>query len=291
MRKKGSQFLRFIIPLIEVLKANGGSATSNEATDLVIEKTNISEDEQQEVLKNGTSRIRNQVAWARSYLVKTDYLNSSTRGVWSLTEKGLNTDIEKIIPLSIYKEVQGKYIKKTSSTNLEEINNNKLELIEEAEQQDQNYRVELLNLLKNLSPSGFERLTQRLLREAGFQNVVVTGKTGDGGIDGHGILQINPLVSFKVMFQCKRFQNSVSPSQIRDFRGAIIGRAEKGIFITTGTYTINAKEEARRDGVVPIELVDGEQLVKMFEQLELGLQVTKTFEINHEFFRQYKSVE
>ena len=118
---------------------------------------------------------------------------------------------------------------------------------------------------------------------------MVTGKSGDGGIDGNGILQVNPLVSFKVMFQCKRFQKSVSPSQVRDFRGAILGRAEKGIFITTGNFTTAAKEEARRDGVIPIELVDGDKLVEMFEQLEIGLKVKRTFEVDYDFFKPFKS--
>ncbi|MDZ7767560.1 MAG: restriction endonuclease [Melioribacteraceae bacterium] len=153
---------------------------------------------------------------------------------------------------------------------------------------NEDYKIELLDLLKSLSPSGFERLSQRLLREAGFQNVVVTGKSGDGGIDGVGILQINPLVSFKVMFQCKRFQKSVSASQIRDFRGTILGRAEKGIFITTGSFTSSASEEARREGVIPIELVDGEKLVDMFEKLEIGLRPVKTYEVIQEFFEPFR---
>ena len=106
----------------------------------------------------------------------------------------------------------------------------------------------LLNLIKSLPPGGFERLSQRLLRESGFQKVEVTGKTGDGGIDGVGILQVNPFVSFNVLFQCKRYQGAVTPSQIRDFRGAMMGRADKGIIITTGTFTLEAKKEARRDG-------------------------------------------
>lgn len=118
--------------------------------------------------------------------------------------------------------------------------------------------------------------------------MVVTGKSGDGGIDGNGVLEINPFVSFKVMFQCKRFQKSVTASQIRDFRGAIIGRAEKGIFITTGTYTTSAKDEARRDGVIPIELVDGDKLIEMFEKLEMGLKIKKSYEIDYEYFNQFK---
>ncbi|RLA90040.1 MAG: restriction endonuclease, partial [Deltaproteobacteria bacterium] len=116
----------------------------------------------------------------------------------------------------------------------------------------------------------------------------VTGKTGDGGIDGRGILQINPFVSFKVLFQCKRYQGAVTPSQVRDFRGAMMGRADKGIIVTTGTFTVEAKKESRRDGALPIELVDGEALVKMFENLELGLKPRITFDVDEKFFAEFK---
>ena len=150
------------------------------------------------------------------------------------------------------------------------------------------YRTELIDLLLALPPSGFERLSQRLLREAGFTQVVVTGQSGDGGIDGHGTLQINPLVSFKVLFQCKRYSKSVSPSHVRDFRGAMAGRADKGIIITTGTFTAEARREASRDGVPPIELIDGEKLIDMLENLELGLRPVKTYEINHAFFGEFR---
>ena len=111
------------------------------------------------------------------------------------------------------------------------------------------HRPALLDLIKSLSPGGFERLSQRLLRESGFQHVSVTGKSGDGGIDGIGTLQVNPFVSFNVLFQCKRYQGAVTPAQVRDFRGAMMGRADKGLIITTGTFTLEAKKEARRDGV------------------------------------------
>ena len=151
-----------------------------------------------------------------------------------------------------------------------------------------NYRTELLNLLRSLSPEGFERLSQRLLRESGFQQVAVTGRSGDGGIDGHGILRINPLVSFKVLFQCKRYQGTVNVSDVRNFRGALQGRADKGIILTTGTFTTDAKKEAIRDGATPIELVDGDQLVEMFEDLQIGLVPRADFDIDHEFFVEYK---
>ncbi len=141
----------------------------------------------------------------------------------------------------------------------------------------------------SLPPAGFERLSQRLLREAGFTQVMVTGQSGDGGIDGFGILQVNPLVSFKVLFQCKRYAKSVAPSQVRDFRGAMSGRADKGIIITTGTFTAEAKREATRDGAPPIELIDGEKLIDMLERLELGLKAVTTFEVEHAFFDEFKA--
>ena len=158
--------------------------------------------------------------------------------------------------------------------------------VEEIEPPD--HRTYLLNLIKSLPPSGFERLSQRLLRESGFQKVEVTGKSGDGGIDGVGILQVNPFVSFNVLFQCKRYQGAVTPSQVRDFRGAMMGRADKGIIITTGTFTLEAKKEARRDGAPPIELVDGDTLVQMFEQQQLGLIPRTTYDVDEKFFDDFR---
>jgi restriction system protein len=148
--------------------------------------------------------------------------------------------------------------------------------------------VRLIALLKSLSAAGFERLCQRLLREAGFEQVVVTGRSGDGGIDGHGILALNSFVSFKVLFQCKRYDGAVGPGHVRDFRGAMQGRADKGIIITTGSFSTDARREAARDGVPPIELVDGEKLVRLFEELELGLSQRKAFELNERFFDEYR---
>ena len=150
---------------------------------------------------------------------------------------------------------------------------------------------ELLATLKALPPGGFERICQRLLRESGFQQVTVTGRSGDGGIDGFGVLEVNPLVSFNVLFQCKRFRGSVPPSVVRDFRGAMQGRADKGIIITTGTFTSEAKKEARRDGAPPIELVDAEKLVEMFQSLELGVVPKTVYEVDQEFFDEFRDNE
>lgn len=152
---------------------------------------------------------------------------------------------------------------------------------------EDDHRVTLMRLLRKLPPNGFERLCQLLLRESGFERVTVTGKSGDGGIDGIGILQMNPFVSFKVLFQCKRYSGAVSVSQVRDFRGAMMGRADKGIIMTTGTFTADANKEAVRDGVPPIELVDGDKLLDMFESLELGLKPRKAYDVDYEFFEKF----
>ena len=282
---KGPQFIRFFKPVIEVLKETGGSGTAAEVIDRAIEKMKISEKEQEATNKDGQSRVRNQVNWARLFLVRAGYLDSSKRGIWSLTEKGMSFDPGIFDVLGTFKQVQRVFKDEKKSKSQREPFEDETD-DQEAEPQD--HREKLLNLIKLLPPGGFERLSQRLLRESGFQQVVVTGRSGDGGIDGMGILQVNPFVSFNVLFQCKRYQGAVTPSHVRDFRGAMMGRADKGIILTTGTFTLDAKKEARRDGVPPIELVDGELLVQMFERLELGLVPRTTYDIDEKFFEDFK---
>ncbi len=286
MTPKGPKFIRFFKPILEVLKQSGGSGTTAEVIDRAIELLKIPESEQEATLKNGQSRVRNQVQWGRLYLVRAGYLDSSRRGVWSLTEKGFQTDLARFDPYQMFQAVQKEFhADKKKKKAAEETF---IDEEDEAGAETTDYKLELLDLIKSLASDGFERLCQRLLRESGFQEVVVTGRTGDGGIDGVGVLQVNPFVSFNVLFQCKRYQGSVTPSQVRDFRGAMAGRADKGIMMTTGTFTVEAKKEARRDGAAPIELVAGEDLVKLFEDLELGLVPKRTFEVDRKFFDEFR---
>jgi restriction system protein len=282
---KGPQFIRFFRPIISVLKESGGSGTASEIIDRVVDKMGIPEEEQEITLKGGQSRIRNQIQWARFYLAHAGYIDSSKRGIWSLTESGWLIDDASFDPFNTFKEVHKRFEKTMKTKKAVKAIDAELD-VEEIELLD--HRTKLLNLIKSLPPDGFERLSQRLLRESGFQKVVVTGKSGDGGIDGVGVLQMNPFVSFNVLFQCKRYRGAVTPSQIRDFRGAMMGRADKGIIITTGTFTLEAKKEARRDGAPPIELVDGDTLVDMFEKLELGLIPRTTYDIDEKFFDDFK---
>ncbi|MFC1857670.1 restriction endonuclease [Thermodesulfobacteriota bacterium] len=279
------KYYHFFVPIIEILKELGGSGSKEEITDLVIDRLNISEEEQ---AQRGGSYIPNIIGWSRNYLVFAELIEQSEKGVYSLTEKGLNIELSEDDAIALFKKIKAQMMTrrkpKTSKDDIEPASEEKTEdgFI------DSDYREDLLDILKSLSPVGFERLCQRLLREAGFQQVEVTGKSSDGGIDGHGVLQVNPFVSFSVLFQCKRYQGVVSPSQIRDFRGAMTGRTDKGVFITTGSFTLAAKKEARREGVPPIEIVDGEKLIEMFELLELGLKPRKTYTIDREFFEEFK---
>jgi len=288
-RQKGPEFLRFVMPIVEALKQLGSSGTAGEVTDKVIERLKISETEQEATTSNGQSRVRNQIGWARFYLVKAGLIDASQRGVWTLSEAGRATKLDAQAVYALFKRVHLQFPRKETDASEPESAGKDEEETPSPGTDAADYRPRLLEVLRSLAPGGFERICQRLLRESGFQEVVVTGRSGDGGIDGHGVLEINPLVTFKVLFQCKRYgDRPVTPSQVRDFRGAMQGRADKGLIITTGTFTSDAKREATRDGVPPIELVDGDKLVTMFARAELGLRPVQTFAIDDGFFEEFK---
>jgi restriction system protein len=263
-----------------------GSGSPEEVTERIAADLSIPDEVQNELLPSGEPRYRNQVHWARFYLVKEGLVDSSERSIWSLTEKGRATSLtpeqSREIFLKWVRIFQEQRRAKALSTQ-----GPAEQIVEEAGGTSPDFRTSVIDLLNKLPPAGFERLSQRILREAGFTQVIVTGRSGDDGIDGYGTLQINPFVSFKVLFQCKRYRKSVSSSHVRDFRGAMSGRADKGIIVTTGTFTADARREASRDGVVPIELIDGEKLVDMLIRLTLGLKPIMTYEIDQSFFDEF----
>ncbi len=290
----GPQFVRFFGPLLDALRTLGGSGTASEVVQQITIDQKISEAQQSELMDSGEPRFKNQIHWARFYLSKRDLIDSSKRGVWRLTENGRTTSLDPTQGLVLFQEIQERIkspmiaqgpVTSSDSPSLQS------EL--EAPAPDQSvfpqvdYRLAVLEKLRNLTPRGFEQFTSRILREAGFSEVKVTGKVGDGGIDGWGILSLNPLVSFKVIFQCKKYAGSVSSGAIRDFRGAMAGRADKGLVITTGTFTESARAEATRDGVPPIELIDADSLVEMLAKLELGLKPVTAYEVDEAFFREF----
>ncbi len=268
--KKVPTYDQLMNPAIQALKTLGGSGTIEEIYNKVTELVDLT-DEQLEVLHNpdkgGQTEIEYRLAWARTYLKKYGILENSSRGVWALTAKG--RQIDRIDPVAVKRFVLGQL--KHQETAEDETNLDRPD-------EELAWREVLLETLIGMDPSAFERLTQRLLRESGFTQVEVTGQTGDGGIDGKGIMRLGGLLSFHVIFQCKRYRGSVSASHVRDFRGAMVGRADKGLLITTGNFTKDAVREATRDGAPAIDLIDGDLLIEKLKELGLGVS-TKRIEI------------
>jgi restriction system protein len=289
----GSRIAGYVNPILRALRDLGGSARPGEVCDSIAQDLGVSDEQRAEENQSGGSRFENDVAWARFYLARTGYLDSSRRGVWSLTEQGRDAEMlsnERIN--DIIRQVQTQTAIPAAPPPTEaQLEKAVAEQAEEAAPVDvpRSYRERTLDIMQALPFQGFERLCQRILRESGFQQVKVTGRSGDGGIDGIGILQVNPFVSFKVLFQCKRWGSVVGPAVVRDFRGALMGRADKGLILTTATFTTDAQAEAVREGASPIELVDGQGLVTLLEDLELGLIPRKTYEVDFKFFDEFKT--
>ncbi|PZS06616.1 MAG: restriction endonuclease [Chloroflexi bacterium] len=265
-------------PLLAAIRTLGGSASIAELEEQVIADLGLGEEDRSQPHDERQTETQYRLAWARTYLKGYGLLDNTQRGVWVLTGKvgeGKSVDQREVVRTM---QMRHKTREKTSV----------VEETLDAPTEEFTWRQELLSELLKLPPAGFERLCQRVLRESGFITVHVTGRSGDGGIDGTGIVRLGGLLSFPVLFQCKRYQGSVGPSAVRDFRGAMVGRAERGLFLTTGTFTREAKTEAMRDGAPLIDLVDGEQLLDKLKELGLGVHVTaRTVEdvaVTGEFF-------
>ncbi len=273
----------FFQPTLQALKNLGGSGTVQEIYQQVCELENLSNEQQAISYENKPQTIvADRLSWARTYLKKYGAIDNIGRGVWVLTQKG--KELKEIDKTAVKQFVRQKSnpnaLNNELYDNIEIENNENLDSTFETEQipVDSEYWIEqLLSILQQIPPDAFERLCQRILRESGFIKVEVTGRKGDGGIDGIGVLKIS-LLSFPVLFQCKRYTGSVGASEIRDFRGAMVGRTDKGLFITTGTFTSAAKIEATRDGAPALDLIDGEQLCHILKDLQLGIE-TKTIEV------------
>lgn len=257
-------------PLLSAIRDLGGSGSVNEIYDKVVELEKIPEDvvsQLHDAEKSNQSKVAYRLAWARTYLKKYGLLENSTRGVWALTTKAKN--LEEVNPQEVVRFVR----ELDKEQGRQKTRHKEGEGSQDSPDDNEEWREKLHHILtQKLDPAAFERLTQRLLRESGFVQVEVTGRTGDGGIDGKGIARIHGFMSFHVFFQCKRYQGSVSAGAIRDFRGAMVGRADKGLFITTGTFTPTAVKEATRDGAPPIDLVNGDDLAEKLKELCLGIK-------------------
>ena len=277
-------------PTLAALHALGGSASISEIVNQVIEDMGLSDVVAQVPYGHGRNQtsLEYRLAWARTYLKRFGLIANSPRGqkdrVWSLTDKGRET--QHVDPQAVYDSYQQSLRQKRARKQTKTEEDIPAEEIETSAEEIASWREDLLNTLQNMPPGAFERLCQRLLRESGFIEVEVTGKSGDGGIDGHGIIRLAGLISFPVLFQCKRYSGSVGASVVRDFRGAMVGRAEKGLILTTGGFTKEAQREATRDGATPIDLIDGELLMDKMKELKLGVsaKMVEVVEVDKDWF-------
>ncbi len=261
-------------PTMQAVAELGGSASISEIVETVIRREGYSDDQQAALHNNGPqAEIGYRLAWARTDLKGMGLLTNSARAVWTLTDEGTAL----LAAPSMSDTQKRERIRRLWSkwlVDLREARKAKqarADLEPEAGEpaEEPGWKEQLLEQLLAMQPAGFERLARRLLREADFDSVNVTGKSGDGGIDGLGVYRLG-LVSFPVFFQCKRYRGSVGAAAVRDFRGAMAGRGDKGVLITTGSFTTEAKKEATRDGAPPIDLIDGDRLCELLKRYELG---------------------
>lgn len=282
----------YFVAAVDCLKTRGGSATIEEMEEDVAERLHLTE--QARTIPHGDGRrtqFQYDLAWVRTYLKWGRAIENSERGVWHLTTVGQAMTDHELSTLwnRIVADQKKQRKKKTQSPESGEDQ----ETTDDAQHAPEpHWKERLLDIMLGMDAKGFERLSQRLLRESGFIKVEVTGRSGDGGIDGVGVLRVN-LLSFHVLFQCKKWKGSVGAPIIRDFRGAMIGRADKGLIITTGSFTADARREATRDGAPAIDLVDGETLCDLLKSVKIGVrvQLIEKITIDESVFAEFAALE
>lgn len=299
--KGGPKFVRYFGAVLDALRELGFSARANEVIEWISKNRNVPIDESERVTKGGQTVFDNRIHWARFYLVKAGLIDSTVRGLWVLTEQGRNTKLTAADSLELFKQLHKQFVADRKIKSGQEA---EVEALDDSKGDDapksgtsgiESYinvskiRQTLIEKLQDLSDVGFEHFCAAVLRHVGFENVTVTQRSRDRGVDGEGFLQINRFVKTKVMFQCKRYQGSVGSDRVQAFRGAIHGRAERGIVITTGTFTASAKSEAARENATPVELVDIDKLLDLLIEEKLGVIESKALQIDDRFFAPFRS--
>jgi restriction system protein len=281
MKKDVPKFDELMNPTLQALKRLGGSASIDELVPEIVRFLSLPP-QVAEVPHGATGRteLEYRAAWARTYLRNAGFLENSERGVWSLTPKG--TQSEAVDGRQIARDV----VRQLQAARLA------MDEIDEPRATDEvepvaTWQDRLLSVLQGMDPTAFERLCQRILRESGFIEVEVTKRSGDGGIDGYGTIRLGGLISFNVLFQSKRYKGNIGPDIVRDFRGAMVGRADKGLIISTASFTLEARREATRDGAPPIDLIDGRLLAEKLKELGLGVRtnLVEHVEVIDDWFR------
>jgi restriction system protein len=270
-----------IEPTFKALKNLGGSGSVDEIHDEVIKVLKLNDEQIQVMHTDGRTKLHYNLAWARTYLKLYGALDIKSRGIWVITSTFY--DKKSIDKNDVILKVRNNKSTNKNSKTATEAN------FKVIEANSYNWREKLINIIKEMNPYSFEEFTKLLLRYIGFEKLKVTQKSNDKGVDGYGIYKINGLVTYKVAFQCKRYTNTpISSAEIRDFRGSLSSEFDRGLFITTSTFSPSAREEAESSGKTLIELIDGENLIDKIAELEIGLKPKTDYEIDFEFYNKYK---
>jgi restriction system protein len=291
----GPKFIRFFWPVVAALRELGGSAKPREVVDLALDGLGIDDDERAERTKSGALRVHNQIHWARNYLVGAGLLDGSQRGRWALSNDGWSLRLDQQdhdTALALFRRVRAERSDEWGRSDAGDDDDAEPEepptAITDSESTDVALTNDLRSTVLALPPAGFESLCKRLLTELGLVQLRTVGQSGDRGIDIDGHLRVNSVVSFRVGVQCKRYSdaNTVSPSQIREFQGAL-GPYDRGIFMTTSVFTQRAEEQATSPGYKPIDLIDGERLVELLQEYDLGIK--RVTLVDDDFFVPFRS--
>ncbi|MDT6941885.1 restriction endonuclease [Brucella pseudogrignonensis] len=269
-------------PVVKAFRDLGGSTDKDQLVEKVSEIMTLSDEVVAIPHKDGPqSELSYRVGWVQSWLKWAKALDNPKRGVWVLTPYGRSATQQEIESLPALRRASLSSKAKNKVSEAEQVDEDVVEAEEETQWQN-----ELLNTLKAMPADAFERLTRLLLLQLGFSHVEVVGRSGDDGIDILGQVQVNSVLSFRVLAQCKRFKNTVGAPDVRDFRGAMQGRTDKALFVTTGRFTADAKREATRDGVPAIDLIDGERLAVLLKEMGMGVktEMVEKVSVVREFF-------
>lgn len=278
------KFDETFLPILEVLK-NGKIFKSRELIEEVKTKfySGLSYEQLKHETKSGDLLIDNRIAWGKSYLKKGGYIAFPERGHVQITEKGKNhsatltvRDLENESSLfNFYKKE-----KETNSTNdnTKDDISSPQDLIDEGFNRiESDVKNELLQKLKKIDPYFFEKVVLRLLKKMGYGEFIETSKSNDGGIDG--IINEDKLGLDKIYIQAKRFnEGKVREKDIRNFIGAMSGDTNKGVFVTTSEFDEKAIEKAR-SAHHKIICIDGQKLVTLMHEFNVGIQIKTTYEI------------
>ena len=252
------------IPLLKCLEEIGGKAKPSEIyTHMRRFFPDLTDLELTETLATGSNKWTNRIQWVRQRLVSVGEMASPEHGVWSITEKGRRR-LADLAATNVSHESQA--VKET-----EVVSGGPINLEELVEDYVGAFKQKVIQKLQDLRPDQFERFAGALLTAYGFVQVKVTGRAGDGGIDGYGGLKVG-LATLNAAFQCKRWQEKVGSPEIDKFRGAIQGEFEQGIFFTTSDFTAQARDASIKKGAVPIILVNGDAFVQLMIEKQLGVK-------------------